>query len=208
MATSRTAGRSYNPRSVSIVDISSNLFTDIVDTRQHALFYDLVTYDTNISDGRWFDGAGAPSAVRNIGIRDGHVEAITPDDLVDADCRQVIDATGKWVLLTGELADRYRIDAGHLRIGDLADLVVIDPERLDAALDDYAEDRVDQYGGLSRMINRNDDTVNAVLVVGRAVFLDGKATDLVGKQRTGRFLRAAHKAHADTVQESESASVS
>jgi N-acyl-D-aspartate/D-glutamate deacylase len=101
-----------------------------------------------------------------------------------------------------------RIDAGHLRVGDRADLVVIDPERLDAALDDYAEDRVDQYGGLSRMVNRSDDTVNAVLVGGRAVFLDGKATDLVGEQRTGRFLRAAHKPHAVTVQESESASVS
>jgi N-acyl-D-aspartate/D-glutamate deacylase len=98
MATSRTAGRSYNPRSASIVDISSNLFTDIVDTRQKALFYDLVTYDTIVRDGRWFDGTGAPSAVRNIGIRDGHVVAITPDDLDDADCRQVIDATGKWVL--------------------------------------------------------------------------------------------------------------
>ena len=95
--------------------------------------------------------------------------------------------------LTGELADWYRIDAGHLRIGDRADVVIIDPARLDASLDDYAEDRVEQYGGLSRMVNRNDDTVNAVLVGGRAVFLDGKPTDLVGKQRTGRFLRAAHK---------------
>src|SRR3546814_9515232 len=52
---------------------------------------------------------------------------------------------------------------------------------------------VDQYGGLSRMVNRNDDTVTAVLVGGRAVFLDGELTDLVGHQRTGRFLRAAHK---------------
>ncbi len=33
--------------------------------------------------------------------------------------------------LTGELADWYRLDAGHLRIGDRADVVVIDPERLD-----------------------------------------------------------------------------
>jgi N-acyl-D-aspartate/D-glutamate deacylase len=110
--------------------------------------------------------------------------------------------------LTGELADWYRIDAGHLRIGDRADVVVIDPARLDASLDDYAEDRVEQYGGLSRMVNRNDDTVNAVLVGGRVVFLDGNATELVGKQRTGRFLRAAHKAPAVTVQESELASVS
>jgi N-acyl-D-aspartate/D-glutamate deacylase len=110
--------------------------------------------------------------------------------------------------LTGELADWYRIDAGHLRIGDRADVVVIDPQRLDSTLDDYAEDRVEQYGGLSRMVNRNDDTVNAVFVGGRAVFLDGKATDLVGEQRTGRFLRAAHKAPAVAIQEGEFASAS
>jgi N-acyl-D-aspartate/D-glutamate deacylase len=109
--------------------------------------------------------------------------------------------------LTGELADWYRIDAGHLRIGDRADVVVIDPARLDAALDGYAEDRVASYGGLSRMVNRNDATVKAVFVSGRAVFLDGKATDLVGKQRTGRFLRAAHKAPALTRSETEFASV-
>ena len=101
--------------------------------------------------------------------------------------------------LTGELADWYRLDAGHLRIGDRADLVVVDPERLDSSLDAYAEDSVEQYGGLSRMVNRNDDTVNAVFVGGRAVFLNGEATDLVGKRRTGRFLRAAHKAPAPAV---------
>ncbi len=110
--------------------------------------------------------------------------------------------------LTGELADWYRIDSGHLRIGDRAGVVVIDPARLDASLDDYAEDRVEQYGGPSRMVNRNDDAVNAVLVACRAVFLDGRPTEVVGKQRTGRFLRAAYKAPAVTAQESELASVS
>ncbi|MDA2895293.1 amidohydrolase family protein [Mycolicibacterium sp. BiH015] len=98
--------------------------------------------------------------------------------------------------LTGELADWYRIDAGHLRLGDRADIVILDPERLDATLDDYAEEPVDQYGGLSRMVNRNDDTVKAVFVGGEAVFLDGELTPVVGSQRTGRFLRAAHKAPA------------
>jgi len=92
--------------------------------------------------------------------------------------------------LTGELADWYQIDAGHLRVGDRADVVLIDPQRLDASLDEYAEEKVDQYAGLSRMVNRNDDTVKAVFVAGRAVFLDGEATDIVGKQRTGSFLRA------------------
>ncbi|MGB1224371.1 MAG: N-acyl-D-amino-acid deacylase family protein [Mycobacterium sp.] len=104
--------------------------------------------------------------------------------------------------LTGELADWYRIDAGHLRVGDRADFVIIDPAHLDSALDTYAEDPVDQYGGLPRMVNRNDDTVTAVFVGGRAVFLGGEPTELVGTRRTGRFLRAAHSAPAVTEQES------
>jgi N-acyl-D-aspartate/D-glutamate deacylase len=212
-AASRTGGPRYSRWSAPAVDIFLNLFTDFVDTRQHALFYDLVPYDTIIRNGRWFDGTGAPSAVRNIGIRDSHIVAISPHDLDGTGCPRVIDATGKWVLqavqrLTGELADWYRIDAGHLRIGDRADVVVIDPERLDSTLDDYAEDRVEQYGGLSRMVNRNDATVSAVFVGGRAVFLDGKATDLVGEQRTGRFLWAAHAAPALSGQEGELTSVS
>ena len=98
--------------------------------------------------------------------------------------------------LTGELADWYRLDAGHLRIGDRADLVIVDPAHLDDRLDAYAEQTVEQYGGLSRMVNRNDETVRAVFVGGRAVFLNGDPTDLVGRTRTGRFLRAAHRAPA------------
>ena len=92
--------------------------------------------------------------------------------------------------LTGELADWYRLDAGHLRVGDRADVVVVDPARLDERLDAYAEDTVEQYGGLSRMVNRNDDAVAAVFVGGRAVFVDGKPTEAVGTERTGSFLRA------------------
>jgi N-acyl-D-aspartate/D-glutamate deacylase len=92
--------------------------------------------------------------------------------------------------LTGELADWYQIDAGHLRIGDRADLVIIDPAHLDESLHSYTEEKVEQYGGLSRMVNRNDDTVTAVLVGGRAVFLNGQPTEVLGMQRTGSFLRA------------------
>jgi N-acyl-D-aspartate/D-glutamate deacylase len=103
--------------------------------------------------------------------------------------------------LTGELADWYRLDAGHLRVGDRADVVVMDPAHLDATLDEYAEEPVAFYGGLRRMVNRNDLTVSAVLVGGRTVFRDGKPTDLVGTRRTGRFLRAAHKAPAPAATE-------
>jgi N-acyl-D-aspartate/D-glutamate deacylase len=109
--------------------------------------------------------------------------------------------------LTGELADWYRLDAGHLRIGDRADVTIIDPARLDDRLDAYAEEPVAQYGGLSRMVNRNQETVKAVLVGGRAVFLDGEPTDLVGRRRTGRFLRAAHRSPALPTQRDELTSV-
>jgi N-acyl-D-aspartate/D-glutamate deacylase len=110
--------------------------------------------------------------------------------------------------LTGELADWYRLDAGHLRVGDRADVVILDPTRLDDRLDAYAEERVAQYGGLSRMVNRNDETVDAVFVGGRAVFIGGDATELVGRQRTGRFLRAAHESPALPTEKGELSSVS
>jgi N-acyl-D-aspartate/D-glutamate deacylase len=57
-----------------------------------------VTCDAIIRNGRWFDGTGAPSAVRNLGIRNGHLVAVTPNDLDETSCPQVIDASGKWVL--------------------------------------------------------------------------------------------------------------
>ncbi|WP_019348747.1 amidohydrolase family protein, partial [Mycolicibacterium conceptionense] len=57
-----------------------------------------MSFDTIIRNGRWFDGTGAPSAVRNIGIRSGHVVAISPEPLDETDCPQVIDATDKWVM--------------------------------------------------------------------------------------------------------------
>src|SRR5215475_11561736 len=57
-----------------------------------------MSFDTVINNGRWFDGTGAPSAIRNIGIRDGHVADISPQPLDEAGCPQVIDADGKWVM--------------------------------------------------------------------------------------------------------------
>ncbi|WP_182526224.1 N-acyl-D-amino-acid deacylase family protein [Nocardioides dongkuii] len=95
--------------------------------------------------------------------------------------------------LTGELADWYGLDAGHLRVGDRADLLVVDPEHLDATLEEYAEAPVDQYDGLSRMVNRNDATVPLVMVGGRAVWRDGEATEVLGRERTGRFLRSGEQ---------------
>jgi len=92
--------------------------------------------------------------------------------------------------LTGELADWYSLDAGHLRVGDRADVVVVDPAHLDDGLDAYAESPLESFDRLPRMVNRNDAAVPAVLVNGSLVFGDGAAADDLGLRRTGRFLRA------------------
>lgn len=98
--------------------------------------------------------------------------------------------------LTGELGEWYRIDAGLLREGDRADIVVLDPARLDDALEDYHESPVEQYGGLSRMVNRNDAAVPAVFISGRRVVTDGAPTPLLGTERVGQFLRAEQRGPA------------
>jgi N-acyl-D-aspartate/D-glutamate deacylase len=98
--------------------------------------------------------------------------------------------------LSGEIADWYGLDAGHLRIGDRADLSIIDPECLDDSLGEYAEERVEQYGGLSRMVNRNNATVVGVFISGQQVVANGEPTAVLGKIRTGSFLRAGRRSPA------------
>ncbi len=54
-------------------------------------------YDTVIINGRWFDGTGAPSALRNLGLRDGRVATIS-DGPLDTTGADIIDATRQWVI--------------------------------------------------------------------------------------------------------------
>ncbi|PWN03709.1 hypothetical protein DJ010_06400 [Nocardioides silvaticus] len=95
--------------------------------------------------------------------------------------------------LTGELAEWYDLDAGRIREGDRADVMIVDPAHLDSTLEEYHEAPVETYDGMARMVNRNDATVAAVLVGGEPVFLDGAPTDVLGQERTGVFLRAGRR---------------
>jgi N-acyl-D-aspartate/D-glutamate deacylase len=99
--------------------------------------------------------------------------------------------------LTGEIADWLDVDAGHLRIGDRADLVVVDPDALDARLDAYHEAPMDGLDGLVRMVNRSDGVVNAVLVNGRIAFQSGRFHEAFGKETGfGQFLPGGAKVDA------------
>ena len=96
--------------------------------------------------------------------------------------------------VTGELADWDGLDAGHLRVGDRADVVVVDPAGLDASLDGYHEAPMETMGGLSRMVRRNDDAVRATLIAGEVVYERGRFVEGFGEDRRyGSFLRVGQR---------------
>ena len=93
--------------------------------------------------------------------------------------------------LTGELGDWFGLDAGHLRHGDRADFVIVDPAGLDDSLAEYHEQPAEFFGGLSRMVNRNDRAVAATGIAGQVVFRAGTFIDGYGRTTaTGRYLKA------------------
>ncbi|MBF7731231.1 N-acyl-D-amino-acid deacylase family protein [Pseudomonas sp. N040] len=92
--------------------------------------------------------------------------------------------------LTGELGGWFGVDAGVLAVGKRADLVILDPQRLDASLSQYQEAPMEAFGGLQRMVNRGS-AVDAVLINGRLAFDHGRFAEELGQSRGfGQFLRA------------------
>jgi N-acyl-D-aspartate/D-glutamate deacylase len=93
--------------------------------------------------------------------------------------------------LTGELGDWLGVEAGHIRVGDRADVVVIDPAQLDGRLDEYHEAPMEGLDGLVRMVNRSDGVVKSVLIRGKVAFEGGAVAPELGKVGGfGQFLPA------------------
>lgn len=91
--------------------------------------------------------------------------------------------------LTGELADFAGIDAGYIRVGDRADLVVVNPAGLTDELDEVSEAPMEVIG-LTRLVKRNDDAVDATLINGRVAYgRESGFPEALGKERVfGTFL--------------------
>lgn len=93
--------------------------------------------------------------------------------------------------LTGEIGAWFGLDAGTLERGGRADVVVINPEGLDASLDRVEEAPVEGFDGFVRLVRRNPRAVDAVLVNGRLAVEEGVPRAEVGQSRGfGRVLRA------------------
>lgn len=95
--------------------------------------------------------------------------------------------------LTGELADWYGIDAGKIRQGDRADVVVINPEGLTEEVWDMVDVPFPAFG-MDRLANRNDNAVEAVIINGKLAYskTDGVAADLGKALGYGQFLPATN----------------
>ena len=91
----------------------------------------------------------------------------------------------------GEIAEWFQIDAGVLDIGKRADLVIIDPTKLDERIEEAHEEPMEGFGGLRRLVRRNDETIDAVFVNGKLAVKYGKPTAELGNQSGfGQVLRA------------------
>jgi N-acyl-D-aspartate/D-glutamate deacylase len=91
--------------------------------------------------------------------------------------------------LSGELADFIGVDAGYIRVGDRADLVIVNPTGLTDELDDIHEAPMEVLG-LERVVKRNDAAVDATLINGRIAYRRGSefAEGLGKQQGFGSFL--------------------
>ncbi len=93
--------------------------------------------------------------------------------------------------VTGELADWFGLDAGHLAPGRRADLVLVRPGALDDRLDDLHEAPMPGMPEFKRLVRRNDETVPLVMINGRIAWENGRADTGLGKEQGfGSVLRA------------------
>ncbi len=91
--------------------------------------------------------------------------------------------------LTGELARWFGLDAGTIQETRRADLVVLDPTRLDERVDEMHLAPFPGVPGFERVVN-GGEAVRRVFIAGTPVVEDGQPLPALGQQRTGRFLPA------------------
>jgi N-acyl-D-aspartate/D-glutamate deacylase len=94
--------------------------------------------------------------------------------------------------LTGEIGEWLGLDAGTLRVGGRADLVVVDPDGLDASLDAVEEAPIEGFrSDFQRLVRRNPKAVRSVFIHGKEAVSNGEMRPEVGRQPGfGRVLKA------------------
>ncbi|GBF48557.1 N-acyl-D-glutamate deacylase [Leptospira ryugenii] len=91
--------------------------------------------------------------------------------------------------LTGEIGDWFGINAGYVKIGQRADLVLLDPNHLDESLAKDVEAPMPFMNGFKRWVRRNDATIKKVFINGELAVDQGSPVSDLGKtKKFGSFL--------------------
>lgn len=91
--------------------------------------------------------------------------------------------------LSGELSGWFGLDAGLIKEGKQADVVVIDPQRLDGSLDQVKLQPWSKGFKFERLVN-GGEAARHVFIAGNAAIAHGKPVAALGKKRMGRFLES------------------
>ena len=84
------------------------------------------------------------------------------------------------------------MDCGHLSIGKIADLVIIDPTKFRNITENVELDVIEEFENYERLVNRNPGVVSRVMVGGKTIFENEEfVEDYRKKKKYGRFLEKA-----------------
>ncbi len=92
--------------------------------------------------------------------------------------------------MTGDQANWFGVDAGRIKVGDRADVVVLDPKGFDQNLEDVHWAEMENFG-LQRLVNRNPGLVKHVMINGKLAVDNEQLVPELGKEAGyGTFLAA------------------
>lgn len=92
--------------------------------------------------------------------------------------------------MTGDQADWFGIDAGKIRQGDRADIVIVNPEYFNLDLEQVSWAEMENFD-LQRLVNRNSHLVDTVIINGNIAFENDEINhDLGVANKFGQYLPA------------------
>lgn len=99
--------------------------------------------------------------------------------------------------LTKDAADLFNVDRGTINIGDVADLILVDPKQLNKYEgEDHVQRIFREEFQHDQLVNRSDGVVPLVLIDGQVAWSKGQFSKSLGTQKMGSLLKPILKPKA------------
>ena len=97
--------------------------------------------------------------------------------------------------LTKDAADVFGVEGGTIDLGDVADLILVDPKKLAEYDGENSAQRIHREEfSHEQLVNRSDGVVELVMIGGHSAWEDTQFAADLGEKPMGRLLRAVHAA--------------